>query len=349
MENLPDIVDVVSKYLTLKRLGSSFAGQCPFHPTNTYDAFRVSPRRQIFKCFNCNVSGGPIEFVMRMENVDYKGALEILGLRESKPVKRQSPKIRKSDKNQSVLVSASGYWLFNLYAHSEALRYLHSRGITSHVLMQDLRIGYAPRRGLLQHLLNSGYSKEQILKEGLAKEGKFGLYDFFRDRIIFPVFESTGNIATVTSRSIDPNSRIRHLHLPGDMMTLYNEHRMDSSHIVLCEGIMDCLSLLQEGFNAAAVYGTGGLKASMAIKLKKAESIYIAFDKERNQAGARGLQRALEIFRELKMRNVFPLELPFLYGEKMDINDLFSKHGFTKEDFSSLMEDARARKNSIHY
>jgi DNA primase len=345
MANLPDIVDVVSKYMTLKRLGSSYAGQCPFHPTNTYDAFRVSPRRNIFKCFNCNESGGPVEFVMKMENVDYKHALEILDLKEYRPMKKQNPKNLKSDKNQPILKSASDFWLYNLYAHREGLRYFNSRGINNHVLIQNQHIGYAPKRGLLQHLLNSGYCKEEILKEGLAKEGKYGLYDFFRERIVFPVFNANGNIATITSRSIDPHEKIKHLHLSGNMETLYNENGIDGTYVILCEGIMDCLSLMQEGFNAVATYGTGGLKPSMAQKLKKNSTIYLAFDKERNQAGQKGRKRAMEIFRCLRMDNVYPLELPFMDREKIDINDLFSKHGFTREDFSSLMEDALERKD----
>jgi len=116
---------------------------------------------------------------------------------------------------------------------------------------------------------------------------------------------------------------------------------------VLCEGIFDCLSLLQEGFNASALFGTGGLKPYMAEKLRKTSKIFLAFDRDSNEAGTKGLQRALGIFDSLKIHQVYPMELPFTVGKKIDINDLFLGYGFTRDDFRSLMEDAIERKNSI--
>jgi len=286
---------------------------------------------------------------MKIENVDFKRAIEILDLREYKPVKRIIPrKPPSADKNQSLLLCAIDYWKFHLHYHQEAMHYLYSRGIKDHTLIRKLNIGYAPAKGLHEHLIGSGFSEEIILKEGPVKQGKYGPYDFFRNRIIFPVTNLQEKITTITSRSIDPAGRIKHLHLPGDIETFYNENEIDSAYTIICEGIFDCLSLLQAGFNAVAVYGTGGLKPHMALKLKKTEAIYLAFDKEANQAGQKGIDRAMEIFRSLKITNVYPIMLPYMDGKKIDINDLFCKHGFTKEDFSSLMEDALARKNR-HY
>jgi len=346
-----DIVEVVSRYITLRRLGSSYSGQCPFHTTSTYDAFRVSTRLNIFKCFNCNETGGPVEFIQKIEGVDFKRALEILDLKEYHPIKikrtyAKTPTMEMRD--QKILAKAVDYWTFNLYKKPEGLSYLYARGIRSYSLIRALNIGYAPPKGLYQHFLTAGYSKQQILDTGLAKEGENGIYDYFRNRVTFPVYDRNNIIRTVTSRTIDPEQKIKHLHLPGDISTLYNERDIDTSYVVLCEGIFDCLSLLQVGFNASALFGTGGLKPHMAEKLRKTNKIFLAFDRDSNEAGTKGLQRALSIFHSLNIPQVYPLELPFTVGKKMDINDLFLSYGFTKEDFTSLMEDAIERKNGIH-
>jgi DNA primase len=92
----PDIVDVISRYIPLKRVGASFAGICPFHPTRTFDAFRVSPALQIFKCFNCGATGDVIKFIMLIEKTDFKGALRILEMESSKVVQRCSKVVQKN-------------------------------------------------------------------------------------------------------------------------------------------------------------------------------------------------------------------------------------------------------------
>jgi DNA primase len=346
-----DIVEVISRYITLRRLGSSYSGQCPFHATSTYDAFRVSPRLNIFKCFNCNETGGPVDFIQKMEGVDFKSALEILDLKEYRPIKKFKSHTKTPGtgiRDQNILTRAVDYWTFNLYKKPEGLKYLYARGIRSYSLIRSLSIGYAPPKGLYQHFLTAGYSKQQILDTGLVKEGENGIYDHFRNRVTFPVYDRNNIIRTVTSRTIDPEQKIKHLHLPGDISTFYNERNIDTSYVVLCEGIFDCLSLLQVGFNASALFGTGGLKAHMAEKLRKTNKIFLAFDRDSNEAGTKGLQRALGIFDSLKIDQGYPLELPFIVGKKMDMNDLFLSYAFTRDDFTSLMEDAIERKNCVH-
>jgi len=349
--NEPDIVEVISRYISLRRLGSSYSGQCPFHTTSTYDAFRVSPRLNIFKCFNCNETGGPVDFVQKIEGVDFRRALEILDLKAYRSMKKQNIHIhppKTEIKDQNILKKAVDYWTSNLYKNPAGISYLYSRGIRSYGLIKSLNIGYAPVKGLCQHLLTAGYSKQQILDTGLVKEGENGVYDHFRNRVTFPVYDRNNIIRTVTSRTIDPEQKIKHLHLAGEIHTLYNERGIDTSYVVLCEGIFDCLSLLQVGFNASALFGTGGLKHSMAERLRRTSKIFLAFDRDSNEAGTKGTQRALGIFDSLKIHQVYPMELPFTVGKKMDINDLFLDYGFTRDDFTSLMEDAIERKNSIH-
>lgn len=346
-----DIVEVISKYVDLKRNGSSYAGRCPFHHTNTFDAFRISPKLQIFKCFNCGVQGDAISFIMKIERVSFNEALKILEINEFKPIKKKKERTasKPPDKSKPILNQAAEFWKNNLTQSKEAIEYLNSRGINDRELIKRLNIGFSEKGGLAEHFLSSGYKEDYLLQENLIKKGDYGIYDFFRNRIMFPVYNQNREISTITSRSIEKDQKLKHLHMPGSMETFYNEPEIDGSYIIIVEGIFDCLSLLQEGFKAIAIYGTGGLKKSMAMKLKKTFKIYLAFDKEENGAGQKGLERSLEIFKEAKITNIYPINLPYMEGRKIDINDLFSKHDFTKEDFAELMEDASGRKICVNY
>lgn len=342
----PDIVEVIKKYMELKRMGTLYAGQCPFHATNTMDSFRVSPSRQYYKCFNtsCGAAGDVYDFVMRIENCSFPEAKDKLHMRLTpfKTAPKYSPP--KVTHNQPVLNAAISYWKFHYqYAH-EGGHYLATRGVKERNLIDRLNIGYAPKSGLEEYMKGCGFTKEQLVTEGLVRKGKYGFYDHFRERVIFPIYDMDGNVKTITSRTVLPDLSLRHLHLPGSIDTFFNEPVLkEGGPITIVEGILDCLTLLQAGFQAMAVYGTEGLKEDMAKKLKNADTVFLAFDKEENNAGACGAAKALELLRAQKVENVHVIELPFLNSKKMDINDLFMQHGFTKEDFSELMEDALCR------
>jgi DNA primase len=222
-----------------------------------------------------------------------------------------------------------------------ARKYLESRGIYDQTLLDSLNIGYAPERGLYKYMVSKGFSGKELIEEGLIRED---LQDFFRDRIMFPVYDRQGNIVTVSSRAVNPNQKIRHLHLKGSISHFYNESALNGHYVVVVEGIFDCLSLLQAGFPAVAVFGTGGLKEELARKLAKIDEVYLCFDKEVNSAGEKGVERALDILKEYKPRGVYTVRLPYLDGKKIDVNDLFSKHGFKKEDFAELLRIAKSKK-----
>jgi len=125
--NEPDIVEVISRYISLRRLGSSYSGQCPFHTTSSYDAFRVSPWLNICKCFNCNETGGPVDFIRRIEGVDFRRAIEIFDLKKYHPIKRKrihakTPAMEVRD--QGILKKAVDYWTFNFYKYPDGLNYI---------------------------------------------------------------------------------------------------------------------------------------------------------------------------------------------------------------------------------
>lgn len=353
MNNKPDIVNIINQYIHLKKIGYSYAGVCPFHNTRTYDAFRVSPDLQRFKCFNCGASGDVIEFIKLYHNTDFTGALKILNMNITVKgkVKKRYPRTTQQNKNsqkaidETILSEAIYYWKMALKASREAQAYLNRRGITDRALIDSMSIGYAPKKGLLNYMINKGFSKDELLQSGLVRTGDYGLYDYFRDCIVFPVYGSDFKTETVTSRAIDPDAKLRHKHLQGRISTFYNAQNLNTyEYVIVTEGIFDCLSLLQKGFNAVAVFGTGGLKENMA-RLLINKKVYLCFDKEINNAGSKGIKRAVDILTDSGLPNVWIIELPYLDGMKMDINDLFAKHSFSKEDFAELMTIARAYDN----
>lgn len=350
----PDIVDIISQFISLKKIGSSYAGICPFHNTNTYDAFRVSPDLQRFKCFNCGAEGDVIEFIKLYHNTDFKGALEILRLdsvhipkkQKKRHAKQRDSKLKKNRHGENtnkitILYEAIHFYKECLKESKDARAYLINRGILDEGLIKKLAVGYAPKKGLETYMIDKGFSRQDLLDAGLLKEGEYGLYEFFRECIVFPVYNRHSELVTITSRSINPEARLRHKHLKGSMGVFYNEHSIDNSHyFIITEGIFDCLSLLQEGFSALAVFGTGGLQPEMA-RLLKGKTVYLCFDKEINQAGQKGLERAVDILTDEEVEDIRVIELPYLEGKKLDINELFTGHYFTKEDFSELMVNAR--------
>jgi DNA primase len=307
----------------------------------------------MFKCFNCGATGDVIEFVKKIERTDFQGAIEILHLGRFSKINNhkktnKKEKIKIMERNQEILKEAVIYWKACLKHSNIAQEYLAFRGITDKELIDRLNIGYAPKQGLYRYLLEKGFSKQETLRSGLTKEDESdNQYDFFRERIIFPVYDRTGQITTVTSRSLNSNHRVKHLHLRGAIESFYNEQDINSAYIIIVEGIFDCLSLIQSGFKAVAVFGTGGLKDSMAIKLRNTEDIYLCYDKETNQAGSQGIERAIDILTDYNIRNIYRIELPYLEGKKLDVNDLFARHEFTREDFSELMIQARESSRMI--
>lgn len=345
----PDIVEVIKQYMVLKPMGSLFSGVCPFHLTNTMDSFRVSPSRQYFKCFNtaCGAAGDVYDFVMQIEKCTFPEAKDKLHIRLTpfKTAPKYSPP--KVTHNQPVLNAAVSYWRFHYQYAPEGTEYLSKRGIRDSALLARLNIGYAPKGGLEEYMKGCGFTKNQLIEEGLIRKGKYGYYDHFRERVIFPIYDIEGNIKSITARTVLPDLDLRHLHLPGSIDTFFNEPILkEHGPIIIVEGILDCLALLQIGFRSVAVYGTEGLKEDMAKKLKGAGKVFLAFDKEENNAGACGAAKAREMLYAQKVESVYTIELPFLQGKKMDINDLFVKHDFTKADFSELIENSLCKNDS---
>lgn len=267
-----DIVDVVQSYVPLKHVGSNWRGICPFH-NDTKPSLYVSQPKQIFKCFACGKAGNVFSFVQEYEKLSFIETVKKLAARVGIQIPEHERTKVISTKRQHLLQvykSAAEFYCENLFTHSEsALEYLASRKFSAKTA-KALGLGYAlsSNKGLLNHLMKEGFSVSLLKESGLFGEYSGDLRDIFRDRLIFPIHNNTGEVIAFGGRILEPKENTgKYINSPGTELytkgkelyglfqTKYNISKLDYS--VVCEGYFDFLRLYESGFiNAVASLGT---------------------------------------------------------------------------------------------
>lgn len=296
------IVDVVGSYIKLEPAGKNHKARCPFHNEKT-PSFFLSPERETYYCFGCGAKGDILSFVQEFEGVDFMGALKILAERagvelEQKNFAEKNPNARLYD----VVRAAQDFFIAQLGKHADAQAYVAKRGITPETV-KNFAIGFAPDdwRQLFDHLGTKGFSVDEMLAAGLIKrkEGTDGgassqPYDVFRNRIMFPVFDSSGRTVAFSGRLLGPESdhAPKYLNSPETPIfkkseTLYGFDRAKQTmrqhnFAILVEGQVDLVMLHQNGFaNTLAVMGTA-FTPMHAAKLKRfSNNLAIALDADK--------------------------------------------------------------------
>ncbi|MEK7140544.1 MAG: CHC2 zinc finger domain-containing protein [Patescibacteria group bacterium] len=199
------IEEVVSAYIKLEKAGVNLKAKCPFHNEKT-PSFFVSPSRGSYYCFGCSAGGDIFSFVEEFEGLDFKGALKLLADRAGVPLERynsEGERVAASEKERlyKVMEESAQYFESNLAEHKNVITYLTSRGLTESSI-KDFRIGFAQNdwRLLYAYLLKKGFSEGEMEKAGLIKKSEKGFYDRFRNRIMFPMFDSSGRIIAFSGR-----------------------------------------------------------------------------------------------------------------------------------------------------
>ncbi len=288
-----DIVSVIGGYLELHKAGANYKANCPFHHEKT-PSFFVSPGRNTYYCFGCGAKGDIFTFTQEMEGLDFRGALEFLAPKAGVELKKVSPKTREeNDRALLALEVATNYFIEQLKKHSDPLQYLLKRGLTIETI-EKFKLGFAPAgwRNLREHLKSNGFSDTEMLKAGLIKTGEKGNepYDVFRERIIFPLAESSGRVVGFSGRSLDEEiNPPKYLNSPDSTYfskseLLYgldkakNEIRQ-KNFSVLVEGQMDLLMSHQGGvINTVAASGTAVTPRHIERLQKISPRILIALD-----------------------------------------------------------------------
>jgi DNA primase len=311
-----DIVDVIERYVPLKKGGANFTACCPFHSEKT-PSFTVSPSKQFYHCFGCGAHGNAISFLMEYQGLGY---IEAVGdLAESAGVKMPEfePRARKPDAGPdlySILERARVYYREKLKAAPQAVEYLRSRGLTGKIAAR-FGIGYAPEGWQNLESVFTDYSDKALKDAGLVIEGEGGRrYDRFRDRIMFPILNQRGSVigfggrvlavGTTAGEEDAASSGPKYLNSPETPLfekgrELYGlaqarQAIRAAGRVVVVEGYMDVVALAQHGIEyAVATLGTATSAVHVQKLLRQTDEVVFCFDGD--AAGRKAAWQALEV------------------------------------------------------
>lgn len=307
-----DIVDVISKYVTLKRSGRNFFGLCPFHKEKS-PSFAVSPDKQIFHCFGCGAGGNVIHFISKIEGLDFKDTLELLANRAN----IELPTLENSEDDKTARLKskvyeinkiAAEFYHENLYKPTSkmAQEYIKKRKIDNRTLKAFL-IGYAGNFNELYLLLKQkGFTEEEMLASSLVKRTDNGGYmDSFRKRLMFPIQDVRERVIAFGGRVLD-DSKPKYINSPENIV--YSKGRNlfglnvakkhDTKRIIIVEGYMDAISLYQRGItNVVASLGTAMTESQGRLLRRHSEQVILGYDAD--GAGQAAILRGMEILQNL--------------------------------------------------
>lgn len=345
-----DIVELIGSYVTLKRAGSNYNGSCPFHSERT-PSFTVFPDSQSFFCFGCEAGGDAFTFIMRTENLDYPGAIEFLAKRTGVDLPKSPEEEKRGLSRKRVyemnLVAARFFreCLFDPVMGKEGMAYLTEKRGLSIPVIRRFGLGFAPNEfgALVTVLRRQGYTDQEMKEAFLCgisqKNGR--AYDYFRNRIMFPVIDTTGNVVAFSGRDVGGDSKAKYLNssdTPGfqkrrNLFALNFAKNHCEEQLILCEGNMDVVSLHAAGFeNAVASLGTALTDEQARIMAKYTKQVVIAYDSD--AAGRRATDRAMEIFAKVGL----DVRVLHMSGAK-DPDEFIKAHG--ADAFAKLLKQSR--------
>lgn len=317
-----DIVDVVSQYVMLKRKGRNYFGLCPFHNEKS-PSFSVSPDKQIFHCFGCNVGGNVFHFIMKIENVSFYESVGILASRagiELPTVNAEYDEEKAKLKNEvyKLNLDAAEFYHQNLYKPTSkiAQEYIKKRKLDNNTLKSFL-IGYSGNNNeLLSFLQSKGYSEKVMLAStliGKSKEGR--LYDKFRNRIMFPIQDIRDRVIAFGGRNVIQKEKYdsfdpKYLNSPENIvyskgrnlfgLNVAKRHAENGmlKRILIVEGYMDAISLYQRGItNVVASLGTALTDNQGRLLRRNAEQVILGYDSD--GPGQNAIIRGIDILRSM--------------------------------------------------
>ena len=298
------ILDVVGQYVELTRAGKSYKGKSPFANEKT-PSFFVSPDRGMYYCFSTQKGGDMFTFIEEMEGVDFKGALKILAEKAHVELVPEDPEKRDARETQYALIEeATKFFFAAREAHPSVNTYLTDRGVTP-TTVHTWRIGYARDewRSLKAHLTGKGFTEAMMYDAGLLKHADQGKesYDVFRDRVMFPIMDSSGRVVAFSGRTLKQevgtpkyvNSPETELYKKSDILYGYDKAKQGIRHYdfsLIVEGQFDLVLSHQAGYtNTVAVSGTAFTEQHLNLLLRLSNRVVLALDSDR--AGIAAVKR----------------------------------------------------------
>ena len=335
-----DIVSVISEHVALKKRGKNYWGCCPFHNEKT-PSFSVAPDKGFYYCFGCHASGNAIKFLMELDHLTFVEALERLANRANIPLPeaKLSPEQRARDERRKKLYEAcdlAATFFHNCLTQTSmgkpGLDYLKKRGLTKDTI-EKFKLGFAPDGwDKLYHAFHERGIEDSILLElNLVRKNQKGqFYDFFRNRVMFPIMDGKGRVVAFGGRVMD-DSTPKYLNSPespifekGKILFAFDKAYKSirqEKQAILVEGYMDVISAHNQGVtNVVASLGTAYTKDHGHILMRQADEIILAYDMD--GAGRQAATRAIELLQNTDFK-VRVLAMP----DGKDPDDYVRNHG----------------------
>ncbi len=310
-----DIVDIISQYVVLKRKGRNYFGLCPFHNEKS-PSFSVSPDKQIFKCFGCNVGGDVFRFIMKVENISFVESVQLLAERSGIELPSQ---MNEADEQRARLkkavydlnLAAAEFYHQNLYkpTSKEAQEYIKKRKLDNNTL-KSFMIGYAGGNNeLYAYLKEKGFHESVMMASSLIGKTESGrYYDKFRNRLMIPIQDVRNRVIAFGGRVLD-DSKPKYINSPENIV--YSKGRNlfglnvakrnttgTLKRILIVEGYMDAISLYQRGItNVVASLGTALTDNQGRLLRRNAEQVILGYDAD--GAGQNAIVRGMGILQSM--------------------------------------------------
>lgn len=312
-----DIVQVVSAYVPLKKNGSRYWGLCPFHHEKT-PSFSVNGEQNLYYCFGCKAGGNVVQFVEEMEHLTYREAVEYLAKQIHMPIPetQEDPDYERRRSQRERLLGANkaaARWYHAqlwLPENQRILDYLHKRGLDDGTI-RKFGLGAAPEEwdALTRALEQQGYTQDELRLAGLTVVKQETRFDMFRSRAIFPIIDAQGQVLGFGGRAMG-DAQPKYLNTSDT--PVFNKRKgvyaanllrkqRDLKRVILVEGYMDVVALIQHGVNGVvATLGTALTNEQARLLKRYAPEIWVSYDGD--SAGQHAIMRALEIFEQEDIR-----------------------------------------------
>lgn len=349
-----DITTLIGGYVSLKRAGSNLKGLCPFHSEKT-PSFTVYPSASSFYCFGCGAGGDAITFIRKRENLDYPDAIAFLAQRAGITIveddRSQIAAMPKFDRKKFYSMNVDAAKFFNRCLFSDqsdskaALAYFTEKRGLSMATIKHFGLGYAPDNfdSFLKYMLAKGYTHDELVAGFLCgKSEKGAYYPSFRNRVMFPIIDVSGNVIAFGGRAMDGNSaKYKNssdtpvFKKSRNLFALNFARHHCAETLVLCEGYMDVIAMHAAGFeNAVATLGTAITSEQARIISRYTKKVVISYDAD--EAGQKAAMRAVKMLTEVGL-DVSILRIP---GAK-DPDEYIKKYGADK--FRQVLDQSKSK------
>ena len=346
-----DIETIIQSYVTLRKTGTNEKGLCPFHSERT-PSFTVYPATQSFYCFGCGAGGDVITFIMKIENLDYRGAVEFLAEKAgiALPAWDGSELVKEGVSRKRILemnLEAARFYrsmLFDEKIGAPGREYFFEKRGLSPATIRHFGLGYAPPYGsmTLQYMKSRGFTEEELREGYFCGKNERGYYDYFRGRVMYPIIDVSGNVIAFGGRVLG-DEKPKYLNTSDtpafkksrNLFALNYAKNHCENGFILCEGYMDVIALHAAGFeNAVAGLGTAFGDEQARILKKYSDSVTLCYDSD--EAGQKATARTIPILEKAGL-TVRMLRLP----EGKDPDEFIKKNG--ADAFRAVIEGSRSK------